>query len=151
MSVKVILLPHPGLSTFLLLLWLLLNNSAAPGHLVLGALLGVLSFLSILKIHRNDETCTNCQKCTRTCPVDIKVHKTLSVISDECHACLKCVAVCPEKDTLYISATKRKAILRPWGLHNSHLPAIYWRSAGGQSDRLLANRHFRQGIFIPCA
>jgi hypothetical protein len=24
------------------------------------------------------------------------------------------VAVCPEKDTLYISASKRKAILKPW-------------------------------------
>jgi polyferredoxin len=79
-----------------------------------GALLGVLSFLSLFKIHRNDKTCTQCQKCTRTCPVDIKVHKTLSVISDECHACLKCVAVCPEKDTLYLSATNRRAILKPW-------------------------------------
>ena len=79
-----------------------------------GALLGAISFLSILKIHRNDETCTNCQKCTRTCPVDIKIHKTSCVRSDECHACLKCVAVCPEKDTLYISASKRKAIFKPW-------------------------------------
>jgi polyferredoxin len=79
-----------------------------------GALLGVLSFLSVFKIHRNDETCTNCKKCTRTCPVDIRVHKTSGVYSDECHACLKCVAVCPEKDTLYISASKRKAILKPW-------------------------------------
>ncbi len=79
-----------------------------------GALLGVLSFLSLFKIHRNDQTCTQCQKCTRTCPVDIKVHKTLTVLSDECHACLKCVAVCPEKDTLYISATNRQAILKPW-------------------------------------
>ena len=79
-----------------------------------GALLGGLSLFSLLKIHRNDDTCTQCQKCTRTCPADINVHKTLSVISDECHACLKCVAVCPEKDTLYISASKRKAILKPW-------------------------------------
>ena len=39
---RVLLLPHPGLSAFLLVLWLLLNNSAAPGHLVLGALLGVI-------------------------------------------------------------------------------------------------------------
>ena len=78
-----------------------------------GALLGVLSFLSILKVHRNGETCTNCRKCTRTCPVDIKVHKSTSVISDECHACLKCVAVCPEKDTLYISATRRSGIVKP--------------------------------------
>ena len=78
-----------------------------------GALLGVLSFLSILKVHRNVETCTNCRKCTRTCPVDIKVHKSTSVISDECHACLKCVAVCPERDTLYISATRRNGIVNP--------------------------------------
>jgi NapH/MauN family ferredoxin-type protein len=78
-----------------------------------GALLGVLSFLSILKVHRNVETCTNCQKCTRTCPVDIKVHKTKSVISDECHACLQCVDVCPEKDTLYLSAARRNGIVKP--------------------------------------
>ena len=78
-----------------------------------GALLGVLSLLSIIKVHRNEETCTNCQKCTRTCPMDIKIHKTTSVFSDECHACLKCVAVCPETDTLYISATRRNGILKP--------------------------------------
>ena len=79
-----------------------------------GALLGLLSLASLYKIHRNEATCTQCRKCTRTCPVDIKIHKTLSVVSDECHACLKCVAVCPEKDTLYISATNRRAILKPW-------------------------------------
>jgi len=78
-----------------------------------GALLGVLSFLSILKVHRNETTCTNCQKCSRNCPVDINVHKTTRVISDECHACLQCVAVCPEKDTLYISAARRKGVVKP--------------------------------------
>ena len=35
-------LPHPLLSLLLLLLWLLLNNSATPGHLMLGALIGLL-------------------------------------------------------------------------------------------------------------
>lgn len=35
------MLPHPILSLILLLLWLLLNDSAAPGHLLLGALLAV--------------------------------------------------------------------------------------------------------------
>lgn len=34
--------PHPILSLALLAIWLLLNNSASPGHLVLGALLAVL-------------------------------------------------------------------------------------------------------------
>ena len=79
-----------------------------------GALLGVLSFASIFKIHRHQETCTNCKRCTHACPADIKIHKTSCVLSDECHACLKCVTICPEKDTLYISASRRKAILKPW-------------------------------------
>jgi multicomponent K+:H+ antiporter subunit E len=33
--------PHPLLSLSLLLIWLLLNNSASPGHLVLGSLLAI--------------------------------------------------------------------------------------------------------------
>lgn len=34
------LLPHPWLSLILLVMWLLLSNSIAPGHWLLGALLG---------------------------------------------------------------------------------------------------------------
>jgi polyferredoxin len=78
-----------------------------------GALLGTVSFASIFKIHRNEITCTQCQKCTRICPVDITVHQTTGVISDECQACFKCVAVCPEKDTLYFSSGPRSGILKP--------------------------------------
>jgi polyferredoxin len=106
-----------------------------------GALLGALSFLSILKIHRNQKTCTNCRKCTRTCPADIRVHKSSCVWSDECHACLKCVAVCPEKDTLYISASKRNTILKPW----AYATAICLLFIGGS----LAGRitgHWQTGI-----
>lgn len=36
------LLPHPLLSLVLFVMWLLLNDSTSAGHLVLGALLGVL-------------------------------------------------------------------------------------------------------------
>ena len=35
------LLPHPLLSLLLLFLWLLLNNTAAPGHILLGSVLGI--------------------------------------------------------------------------------------------------------------
>ncbi len=41
-------LPHPLLSVFLLLIWLLLNNTLAMGHVVLGAGLAVLiPFLTV--------------------------------------------------------------------------------------------------------
>ena len=97
----------------LLVLSILIRNFWCRYLCPYGALLGGLSFISIFKIHRNENTCTQCQQCTGTCPVDIKVHKTTGVISDECHACLKCVAVCPEKDTLYFSASTRSGILKP--------------------------------------
>jgi multicomponent K+:H+ antiporter subunit E len=34
-------LPHPAMSAFIMATWLLLNQSLAPGHLLLGAVLGV--------------------------------------------------------------------------------------------------------------
>lgn len=37
------LLPYPLLSAALLVLWLLLNQSVSPGHLVLGAVLGIMA------------------------------------------------------------------------------------------------------------
>lgn len=43
------LLPHPLLTPALTAVWLLLNNSLAPGHLLLGALLGWLIPLFTLK------------------------------------------------------------------------------------------------------
>ncbi len=36
------ILPHPVLSIILWLIWLLLNNSVAPGHMVLGLILAIL-------------------------------------------------------------------------------------------------------------
>ncbi len=65
-----------------------------------GALLGVLGFLSPVKIRRKIETCTDCLACTRVCPAMIKVHKETVVRSDECMGCLACVDVCPVVNTL---------------------------------------------------
>ncbi len=79
-----------------------------------GAFLGALSLVSIFKIHRNNQTCTDCQQCTRACPVDIRPHQTTTVKSDECHACLKCVNVCPEDNTLYLSSFKHRGVMKPW-------------------------------------
>jgi polyferredoxin len=71
-----------------------------------GALLGALSWLSPLKIHRRVETCIDCAKCAKACPMSLKVDMVETVYSDECQACLKCVDSCPVKDTLYLSVTK---------------------------------------------
>ena len=36
------ILPHPVLSLILWIIWLLLNNTVAPGHLILGAILAMI-------------------------------------------------------------------------------------------------------------
>jgi polyferredoxin len=77
-----------------------------------GGLLGILSWLSPLKITRSKTTCIDCDLCTKACPASINVHKVKRVWSDECTACLACVQVCPVKDTLDLRA----------GLMNKKIP-----------------------------
>jgi polyferredoxin len=75
-----------------------------------GALLGILGFLSPVKIRRIKSTCTDCKACTRVCPAMINVHAATVVRSDECTSCLACVKACPVADTLYpsLAVSKRK-------------------------------------------
>jgi len=67
-----------------------------------GALLGILTLISPLKIKRNENSCIDCDRCTNVCPSNIKVAKVKTVISDECTSCLNCVANCPVKNTLEV-------------------------------------------------
>lgn len=81
-----------------------------------GALLGILSWLSPLKITRNKETCTNCELCTKVCPSTIKVHSVGQVWSDECTSCLHCVQVCPVKNTLDVRVSRKRNAVPTWVL-----------------------------------
>jgi polyferredoxin len=75
-----------------------------------GALVGVLSFLSPVKIKRNKSTCDGCMACTRVCPAMINVHKAGIVRSDECTSCLSCVKACPIDNTLYPAIYGKKKL-----------------------------------------
>ncbi|MBI5216577.1 MAG: 4Fe-4S binding protein [Ignavibacteriae bacterium] len=79
-----------------------------------GALLGVLSWFSPLKITRNKSTCIDCELCTKACPSNIKVHKVKRVWSDECMNCLACVEACPVKETLDIRTSVTKTRIPNW-------------------------------------
>ncbi len=68
-----------------------------------GALLGLTSWLSPVRIRRNPEPCIDCAKCAKACPAALPVDKLISVRSVECTACLECVAVCPAQDALSLS------------------------------------------------
>ena len=65
-----------------------------------GALLGIVSFFSPLRIRRSEETCIDCAKCAKACPSSLPVDKLISIKSAECMGCLECVAVCPAEGAL---------------------------------------------------
>jgi len=68
-----------------------------------GALLGVVSFLSPVRIRRSESACINCAKCAKACPSALPVDKLVSIKSAECTGCLECVAVCPSEDALHLA------------------------------------------------
>jgi Pyruvate/2-oxoacid:ferredoxin oxidoreductase delta subunit len=76
-----------------------------------GALLGLISWASPLKITRSTETCIDCELCTRACPARIAVHKASRVRSDECTACMECVKACPVLDTLELRAARHSVAI----------------------------------------
>ena len=68
-----------------------------------GALLGLASAASPLRVVRDARTCIDCRACTRSCPVEIPVHRKDAVRTPECTGCLSCVAACPVPDCLAVS------------------------------------------------
>ncbi len=77
-----------------------------------GALLGIASLLSPVKIKRNTVSCIDCNLCAKACTSNIKVDKVKTIISDECTSCLNCIDACPVADTLVLQLIipKRKRI-----------------------------------------
>jgi polyferredoxin len=59
-----------------------------------GALLGLLSYLSPVKIKRDEEKCVHCGACSRNCPSLLPVEEKQMVNSPECFGCLTCVSHC---------------------------------------------------------
>jgi len=91
----------------LVLLSVLIKNFWCRFLCPYGALLGVLGWLSPLKVTRTASSCIDCALCTKVCPSNIKVHKVTRVWSDECTSCLACVEVCPVKNTLNVRLSRK--------------------------------------------
>jgi len=88
-----------------------------------GALLGLTSLFSPVRIRRQASACIDCGKCAVACPSALPVDKLLSVKSAECTGCLECIAACPAQDALW-------AGLPRWRGHSQRrLPA--WALAVG--------------------
>jgi polyferredoxin len=78
-----------------------------------GALMGLVSLLSPLKIRRDADACIDCGKCARACPSNLPVDRLTQVRSVECTACMACVAACSVQDALQFSLPPRRAAATP--------------------------------------
>jgi polyferredoxin len=76
-----------------------------------GALMGLVSLLSPVKIRRDTEACIDCSKCARACPAGLPVDRLMQIRSAECSACMVCVAACPAQNALQFSLPPRRATL----------------------------------------
>lgn len=98
----------------LMLLSVFIKNFWCRALCPYGALLGIVSWLSPLKITRTTSTCIDCTLCTKACPAGINVHRATRVWSDECMSCLVCVEACPVKNTLAMKAGVRSRPVPGW-------------------------------------
>jgi len=79
-----------------------------------GALLGLVSRLSPMKIVRAPLSCSDCGKCAAVCPSFLDVDRTETVSSLECTGCLECVNSCPAPGALTVGGPAwRRWVMKP--------------------------------------
>lgn len=84
----------------LLLLSFFFRNPFCRFFCPYGALLGLVSRLSPVKVERSESACVGCGGCNRACPSHLDVMHKKRVCSEGCVGCLSCVSVCPEPGAL---------------------------------------------------
>lgn len=78
-----------------------------------GALLGLVSWASPMKIRRDPVSCIDCKLCDKACGARLPVSTKMAITSPECTGCLDCVAVCPVKDALGVGLPTRPRVPVP--------------------------------------
>ena len=89
-----------------------------------GALLGLFSWISPMRVMRDRSACIDCRECTRACPVEIRVHEKPSVRTPECTGCMSCVSSCPVEECLTVTR-RGKASWSPYLVPLAGLGTIF--------------------------
>ena len=122
-----------------------------------GALLGLLSTLSPLKVRRSLPDCTQCGKCASVCPSFLPVDQKAAVWSPECTGCLECVSACPQNRALVLQTPWWRRSLRPavfavlvvglfyGGIQAARLAGV-WESSVSQQELMM---RVQQGLDGP--
>ncbi len=99
-----------------------------------GALLGIVTLLSPLRITRKQELCINCHQCAKICPGSIEVATKESINSPQCIGCLECVAACPVEGCLGVASSAQRQLpplLIPMGILTVFFTLWAWARLSG--------------------
>jgi polyferredoxin len=104
-----------------------------------GALLGLASLLSPLRVSRDSERCVSCGACNQVCPSTIDVMHKTSVATPECIGCWRCINHCRFNEALTMRAAGRikvsgvvfaaLVVLLFWGGSQLGKATGHWQSA----------------------
>jgi len=117
-----------------------------------GALLGIFSWFSPVRITRDEELCIHCGKCTKACPNRIKVDSLARVNSMECTGCLDCVTACPQPGALNLGLPakgKVNPLVFPALVLGTFLLAVTVAKLTGHWQTSLTHEYYQQ--IIPAA
>ena len=90
-----------------------------------GALLGLVSMCSPVKVTRDRKTCVSCGMCSQVCPSYIPVMQKERVVSEECIGCWRCISHCRAKGALEMKLTGKRVAVN--GLLFAFLVvAVFW-------------------------
>ncbi len=78
-----------------------------------GGIYSVFGVVSPCTVHRDEETCIHCSRCSKACHAFVDVETSRSVRDTECDGCMDCVKVCPVDGCLEAKAVGRVSIA-PW-------------------------------------
>jgi polyferredoxin len=76
----------------------------------LGALLGVCSRVSVLRIHRSETRCIHCDQCRSVCPA--AADPQADVRLSECFVCMNCREVCPTVAISFRGTAPEERVIR---------------------------------------
>jgi polyferredoxin len=106
-----------------------------------GALVGLVSVLSPIKVTRERATCVSCGVCTQVCPSYIAVMQKERVFSEECIGCWRCISHCRAEGALEMKLTGKRMVVNGL-LFAALVVGLFW----GGSLLGKATGHWHTGI-----
>ena len=115
-----------------------------------GALTGLTSLLSPMRIRRDPVKCIDCAKCAKACPSRLAVDVLVQIRSAECLGCMECVAVCPAEGALAMTLTPTRRAVPAWvigaGAVGIFLGFVFVAKATGHWDSPISEQTYRELI-----